>query len=205
MADISPTMQHSGKHICENVNARLAIAETQDEVFYHKSIWWWCWAIMPLGLTAAPNKRTTYHLSESYCHHHKSISFIRSSKLSGCCQLLCIQLTLNKQEKTRNSPWILWVPRNLQALSARWSSECWCVLSNQEVWPLYVAPISGQGAASETWWVHQITIRCREGTKQKEESATFPKDYLPNSTSLPTEEFHTSLTDCDIPAKMLEN
>jgi hypothetical protein len=39
------------------------------------------------------------------------------------------------------------------------------VLSNQEVWPLYVAPISGQGAASKTWWVHQITIRCREGTK----------------------------------------
>jgi hypothetical protein len=27
------------KRICENVNAWLAIAGTQDEVFYHKSIW----------------------------------------------------------------------------------------------------------------------------------------------------------------------
>jgi hypothetical protein len=27
------------KCICENVNAWLAIARTQDEIFYHKSIW----------------------------------------------------------------------------------------------------------------------------------------------------------------------
>lgn len=34
-------------------------------MFYHKSTWWWCWATMPLGLTAAPNMKTTFHWSVS--------------------------------------------------------------------------------------------------------------------------------------------
>jgi hypothetical protein len=83
----------------------------------------------------------------------------------------------------------------------KWSYECWCVFSNQEIWPLYVAPIFGQGTTFETWWVHYIIIRCREGTKLKKNPATLPKYYLPNSTFLPIEEFHTFLTNCDIPTK----
>lgn len=69
------------------------------------------------------NPKQDNHISlviKSYYHQHKSISFICPSKLYGCCQLLCIKLTLNKQEKTWNSPWLMSSP---YLASSLWSDH----------------------------------------------------------------------------------